>query len=163
MKTLIATLLVILVLISCDKPVIAVQKTLFAKNFLLEHPDWRLLPDTMRKSVTVGYKGLEVPMDIEWQSAEDETGCLKIASIRFTQTSGDTTVQIRNFEFRCNPCIYKKGYQQIKKFESMDIDFEYYAKTSFGVYQMKTNLGVIYGDGGAIFNRVYFLDQKGPE
>jgi hypothetical protein len=163
MKPVLASLFLLLVVVSCDQPVVAVQKTLFAQNFLVEHPGWRLLKDTMRKSVTVGYKGLEVPMDIEWQRAEDENGCLKIASIRFIQTGGDTSIQIRNFTFRHNPCIYKKGYQQIKKFESMEIDFEYYAKTSFGVYQLKTNLGEIFGDGSALFNRVYFLDQKGPD
>lgn len=140
-----------------------VQKTLFAKNFLVEHPNWRLVNDTIRKSLIVGYRGLEVPMDIIWQRAEDENGCLKIANIQFMQTSGDTTIIIRNFQFRHNPCIYKKGYQQIKKFESIDIDFEYYAKTPFGAYQLKTNMGVVYGDGSAIFNRVYFLDQRAGE
>jgi hypothetical protein len=45
----------------------------------------------------------------------------------------------------------------------MEIDFEYYAKTSFGVYQLKTNLGTIFGDGGALFNRVFFFNQKGPD
>lgn len=150
-------------MLSCDKPMRPVQKTLFAKNFLVEHPNWRLVNDTIRKSLIVGYRGLEVPMDIIWQRAEDENGCLKIANIQFIQTSGDTTIIIRNFQFRHNPCIYKKGYQQIKKFESMDIDFEYYAKTPFGAYQLKTNMGMIYGDGNAIFNRVYFLDQRAGE
>jgi hypothetical protein len=163
MKPVLASLFLLMVIVSCDKPVVAVQKTLFAQNFIVDHPNWRILNDTMRKSVIVGYKGMEVPMDIEWQRAEDENGCLKIASIRFTQTGGDTTIQMRNFVFRHNPCIYKKGYQQIKKYESMEIDFEYYAKTSFGVYQLKTNLGVIFGDGGALFNRVFFFNQKGPD
>lgn len=149
-----------LLLASCEQPYRPVHKVLFAKNFLIDNPGWRLINDTMRKSITVGYKGLEVPMDIEWQRAEDENGCLKIANIRFTQTSGDTSVQVRNFVFTHNPCIYKKGYQQVKKYESMDVEFEYYAKTSMGVYQLKTNLGVIYGDGNAIFNRVYFLNQN---
>ena len=163
MKNLLAFLVFMSLFAACEQPIVPVRKTLFAKNFMIDHPNWRLLPDTIRKSVTVGYKGLEVPMDIEWQRAEDENGCWKIANIRFTQTAGDTSILIHKFEFKRNPCIYKKGYQQIKKFESMDINFEYYAKTRFGVYQLKTNLGVIYGDGNAIFNRVYFLDQRGAE
>ena len=160
MKNIPVVFFLFLLLAACDQPYRPVQKILFAKNFLIDHPHWRLINDTIRKSVTVGYKGLEVPMDIEWQRAEDENGCLKIANIRFIQTSGDTTVQVRNFVFHHQPCIYKKGYQQIKKYESVDIDFEYYAKTAMGVYQLKTSLGTIYGDGGTIFNRVYFLNQN---
>ena len=98
-------------------------------------------------------------MQVKWRRAEDENGCLKIAIVEFTQVGGDTSILLHNFVFNHYPCIYKKGYNLIKKYERMDIDFEYLAKTTFREYRLKTNLGSIYGDGSELFNMVFFLDQ----
>ena len=147
-------------IVSCQQaPPANLSRVLVIKNFMLEHPQWRLLNDTIVKDVTIGYKGLELPVQIKWRRAEDENGCMKIAIVEFTQVGGDTSILLHNFTFNHHPCIYKKGYNLIKKYERMDIDFEYLAKTPFREYKLNTNLGSIYGDGSEIFNMVYFLDK----
>lgn len=160
MKKLLPIIVVIFVALACNqKPQGKVSKVLVVKNFMLEHPQWRLLNDTIVKEVTIGYKGLEMPVQIKWRRAEDENGCLKIAMVEFTQVGGDTSILLHKFTFHHNPCIYKKGYNLIRKYERMDIDFEYLAKTMLGDYRLNTSLGSIYGDGSELFNMVYFLDK----
>jgi hypothetical protein len=160
MKQLLLCLGIALAVLACNqKPQGKISRVLVVKNFMLEHPQWRLLNDTIVKDVTIGYKGLELPVQIKWRRAEDENGCMKIAIVEFTQVGGDTSILLHNFTFNHHPCIYKKGYNLIKKYERMDIDFEYLAKTTFREYKLKTNLGSIYGDGSEIFNMVYFLDK----
>jgi hypothetical protein len=100
-----------------------------------------------------------MPLQLKWRRAEDENGCLKIAIVEFTQVGGDTSILLHKFVFNHHPCIYKKGYNEIKKYERMDIDFEYLAKSTFREYRLNTNLGSIYGDGTELFNMVYFLDK----
>lgn len=166
MKKSTGLLFLIAILIACDdsKPVAQrFQKTLFEVKFIKENPQWQLLDDTLRNTVTIGYSGLEVPMDIEWQRAKDEFGCLKIASMRFIQTGGDTAVKVRDFTFKHHPCIKKSAYEETIFYESVDVDFVYFAKTRWGVYNLTTNLGVFFGSGKVILNRVYFLDQRGVE
>ncbi|MEI8111473.1 MAG: hypothetical protein WCH59_10825 [Chitinophagia bacterium] len=162
MKKLLYIIFIIVALFSCgqvSQP--KLSRVLVVKNFLQDHPQWHLLNDTIVRRVLIGYKGLELPVEISWRRAEDENGCLKIAILQLTQVGGDTNIILRNFSFTHNPCIYKKGYQLVKKYEQMDIGFEYFAKTLFREYRLKTNLGSIYGDGTEIFNRVYFLDKGG--
>jgi hypothetical protein len=156
---MVCLLLVIFALACNQKPQGKVSKVLVVKNFMLEHPQWRLLNDTIVKEVTIGYKGLEMPVQIKWRRAEDENGCLKIAMVEFTQVGGDTSILLHKFAFHHNPCIYKKGYNMIRKYERMEIDFEYLAKTLLGEYRLNTSLGSIYGDGSELFNMVYFLDK----
>ncbi len=165
-KKSIALLFLIATLTACDDSKTGAQrfqKILFEIQFIKEHPQWQLLEDTLRNSVTVGYRGLEVPMEIEWQRAKDEFGCLKIASMRFIQTGGDTAVKVRDFKFTRHPCIKKSAYEETIFYESMDVDFAYFARTRWGVYNLKTNLGVFFGSGKVILNRVFFLDQRGVE
>ena len=146
--------------VACNqKPQGKISRVLVVKNFMQDHPQWRLLNDTIVKDFTIGYKGLELPVQLKWRRAEDENGCLKIAIIEFTQVGGDTSILLHKFVFNHHPCIYKKGYNMIKKYERMDIDFEYLAKTTFREYRLNTNLGSIYGDGTELFNMVYFLDK----
>jgi|GEM_PF-857185 len=162
-KQLLLFLGIAVAIIACNqKPQGKISRILLVKNFMLEHPQWRLVKDTIVKEVLIGYKGLELPIEISWQRAEDENGCLKIAILQFKQVGGDTSILLHNFSFNHNPCIYKKGYNMIKKYERMDIGFEYLAKTTFREYRLNTNLGSIYGDGSELFNMVYFLD-KGSE
>lgn len=156
---MVCLLLAIFTLACNQKPPGKVSKVLVVKNFMLEHPQWRLLNDTIVKEVTIGYKGLEMPVQIKWRRAEDENGCLKIAMVEFTQVGGDTSILLHKFVFHHNPCIYKKGYNLIRKYERMEIDFEYLAKTMLGEYRLNTSLGSIYGDGSELFNMVYFLDK----
>jgi hypothetical protein len=156
---MVCLLLVIFALACNQKPQGKISRTLVVKNFMQDHPQWRLLNDTIVKEVTICYKGLEMPVQIKWRRAEDENGCLKIATVEFTQVGGDTSILLHKFAFHHNPCIYKKGYNVIKKYERMDIDFEYLAKTLLGEYRLNTSLGSIYGDGSELFNMVYFLDK----
>ena len=150
-------------LIACDqKPQAKLSRIILVKNFMQDHPQWKLINDTIVKEVVIGYKGLELPVEVSWQRAEDENGCLKIAILQFKQIGGDTSILLHNFSFNHNPCIYKKGYNMIKKYERMDIGFEYLAKTPLREYRLNTNLGSIYGDGSELFSMVYFLD-KGSE
>ena len=146
--------------VACNQtPQGKISRVLVVKNFMQDHPQWRLLNDTIVKELTIGYKGLELPVQLKWRRAEDENGCLKIAMVEFTQVGGDTSILLHKFVFNHYPCIYKKGYNLIKKYERMDIDFEYLAKTTFREYRLNTNLGSIYGDGTELFNMVYFLDK----
>lgn len=151
------------VVFSCRQPEHPkLSRVLVLKNFLQDHPQWNLINDTIVKRVVIGYKGVELPVEVSWRRATDENGCLKIAILQLTQVGGDTNIILRNFSFTHNPCIYKKGYHMVKKYEQMNIGFEYYAKTFLREYRLNTNLGSIYGDGTELFNRVYFLD-KGVE
>ena len=163
MKKLLFFLVPVVALISCNQaPSAKISRVILVKNFMQDHPQWRLVNDTIVKDVVIGYKGMELPVEVSWQRAEDENGCLKIAILQFKQVGGDTSILLHNFTFNHNPCIYKKGYNLIKKYERWDIGFEYLAKTALGEYRLNTNLGSIYGDGSELFNMVYFLD-KGSE
>jgi len=160
MKKSLLFILLAAIAVACNqKPQGKISRTLVVKNFMQDHPQWRLLNDTIVKEITIGYKGLEMPVQLKWRRAEDENGCLKIAIVEFTQVGGDTSILLHKFVFNHYPCIYKKGYNLIKKYERMDIDFEYLAKTTFREYRLNTNLGSIYGDGTELFNMVYFLDK----
>ncbi|MBU3743474.1 MAG: hypothetical protein FGM61_02860 [Sediminibacterium sp.] len=163
MKQLWVFLCITTTMIACEqKPQGKLSRIILVKNFMQDHPQWKLVNDTIVKDVVIGYKGMELPIEISWQRAEDENGCLKIAILQFKQIGGDTSILLHNFSFNHNPCIYKKGYNLIKKYERLDIGFEYLAKTPMREYRLNTNLGSIYGDGSELFNMVYYLD-KGSE
>jgi hypothetical protein len=59
MKKLFFFSIIVSTIVSCQQvPPAKISRVLVVKNFMQDHPQWRLLNDTIVKYVTIGYKGL---------------------------------------------------------------------------------------------------------
>jgi hypothetical protein len=115
MKKYLLFILLAATAVACNqKPQGKISRVLVVKNFMQDHPKWRLLNDTIVKEITIGYKGLEMPVQLKWRRAEDENGCLKIAMVEFTQVGGDTSILLHISCLTTIPASIKKAITKLK-------------------------------------------------
>ncbi|MDR0830649.1 MAG: hypothetical protein LBN95_11155 [Prevotellaceae bacterium] len=107
----------------------SVPMTELSDNIAASHPDWKILPDTLRKEVIVkaGYSNeYEVPFRFEWVNAIDSTDTYRIAYYKLERTDASKVV-VSDINFRMSGVGFISGDK--RRTEIAEISFGTYARS----------------------------------
>lgn len=145
MKTSILTFLTCATLCSCsNKPQ---TKVVFTKDFLAENPQWQISKDTVSKEFEIGFEDIKEPMKISWTAAKDQTGCLRIASLKFENVNKESQLKIENIKTSAIECAMKFDSPDTTRFETLVLSADYSTFKNIKEYAYRGSIITIMGNG----------------
>jgi hypothetical protein len=145
MKASIFILLTSIVLCCCTG--VSPEKIVYTEDFLAENKEWQATNNSFDKEFQIGFENIQEPMRISWTTARDQTGCLRIANLKFENINKESQLQIRNVRTSSKECGMKFDSEDSTRFESLVLSADYSTLKTFQVNQYRGSVITIMGNG----------------
>lgn len=144
MKTSILILFACVTICSCNAPK---EKVVYTKDFLSENPQWQISNNTASKEFEIGFEDIKEPMKISWTSAKDQTGCLRIASLKLENINNKSRLKIENIKTSKLECAMKFNSPDTTRFETLIVSADYSIFKNIKEYTSRGSIITIMGNG----------------
>lgn len=116
-KNSLGVILLLLIITSCSNE--PNSKVLFDKDFSTNHPDWRVLGDTLVKDFDFKFEDTKEPLKIFWVTSKDSEGCLRISYARLERVNLDSKMQIDRITAKSLDCAMKFDSPDSTRFDQI--------------------------------------------